>query len=128
MEFNIKQLTNEQLDNLFHGVIYEINVRKAEKQNVDVGFWDSTGEYKESIEEITIQELNENIQPEEKQDEAVILPVNITALQKLVQEDAAAVKELENKFKKAVQSLKDIRIEIEELLMELEELLMELEA
>lgn len=120
MEFNIKQLTNEQLDNLFHGVIYEINVRKAEKQNVDVGFWDSTGEYKESIEEITIQELNENIQPEEKQDEAVILPVNITALQKLVQEDAAAVKELENKFKKAVQSLKDIRIEIEELLMELE--------
>ena len=73
MEFNIKQLTNEQLDNLFHGVIYEINVRKAEKQNVDVGFWDSTGEYKESIEEITIQELNENIQPEEKQDEAVIL-------------------------------------------------------
>ena len=120
MEFNIKQLTNEQLDNLFHGVIYEINVRKAEKQNVDVGFWDSTGEYKESIEEITIQELNENIQPEEKQDEPVILPVNITALQKLVQEDAAAVKELENKFKKAVQSLKDIRIEIEELLMELE--------
>lgn len=66
MEFNIKQLTNEQLDNLFHGVIYEINVRKAEKQNVDVGFWDSTGEYKESIKEITIQELNENIQPEEK--------------------------------------------------------------
>lgn len=120
MEFNIKQLTNEQLDNLFHGVIHEINVRKAEKQNVDVGFWDSTGEYKESIEEITIQELNENIQPEEKQDEAVILPVNITELQKLVQEDAAAVKELENKFKKAVQSLKDIRIEIEELLMELE--------
>ena len=120
MEFNIKQLTNEQLDNLFHGVIYEINVRKAKKQNVDVGFWDSTGEYKESIEEITIQELNENIQPEEKQDEAVILPVNITALQKLVQEDAAAVKELENKFKKAIQSFKDIRIEIEELLMELE--------
>ena len=120
MEFNIKQLTNEQLDNLYHGVIYEINIRKAEKQNVDVGFWDSTGEYKESIEEITIQELNENIQPEEKQGEAVILPVNITELQKLVQEDAAAVKELENKFKKAVQSLKDIRIEIEELLMELE--------
>lgn len=52
MEFNIKQLTNEQLDNLFHGVIYEINVRKAEKQNVDVGFWNSDGVYIPDIQKI----------------------------------------------------------------------------
>lgn len=44
--------SDDTLDEIFHGVIAEINKRKAERQNVDVGFWDSDGNYKEDIQEI----------------------------------------------------------------------------
>lgn len=44
--------SDDTLDEIFHGVIAEMNKRKAKRQNVDVGFWDSDGNYKEDIQEI----------------------------------------------------------------------------
>jgi hypothetical protein len=44
--------SDNTLDEIFHGVIAEMNKRKAKRQNVDVGFWDSDGNYKEDIQEI----------------------------------------------------------------------------
>ena len=54
--------SDDTLDEIFHGVIAEMNKRKAKRQNVDVGFWDSDGNYKEDIQEIN--ETDERINKE----------------------------------------------------------------
>ena len=53
----IKRAGDEMLDKIFHFVVAEMNRRKAAKQNVDVGFWDSDGNYTEDIQEIGQEEL-----------------------------------------------------------------------
>lgn len=52
-------LSIDELSDLFHATIKEMNKRKAEEQKVDVGFWDSEGVYKEDIQTITPQEAKE---------------------------------------------------------------------
>lgn len=52
-------LSIDELSDLFHATIKEMNKRKAEEQKVDVGFWDSEGVYKEDIQTITPQEVKE---------------------------------------------------------------------
>jgi len=65
ISFDISNLSDVVLGDLFHGVIWEMNKRKAEKEKVDVGFWDSEGNYKQDIQLVAKIELKENIQPEE---------------------------------------------------------------
>lgn len=48
----IRQMSEEQLSNHLHNVVEELNRKKAKRQNVDVGFWDSEGNYKEDIQPI----------------------------------------------------------------------------
>ena len=63
----IKRASDEMLDKIFHFVIAEINRRKAKKQNVDVGFWDSEGNYTEDIQKLEPEEqveLNELYSPD----------------------------------------------------------------
>lgn len=55
----IKRASDEMLDKMFHCVIAEMNRRKAAKQNVDVGFWDSEGNYTEDIQPVDSDELAE---------------------------------------------------------------------
>jgi len=49
---NWSLFNEEQLSTILHNVVEELNRQKAERQNVDVGFWDSDGNYKEDIQEI----------------------------------------------------------------------------
>jgi len=68
--FAIEELSDELLDKLFHGVIFEMNRRKAKRQGVDVGFWSSDGEYKKDIQPVTPEEINEiNIQAQREEKE-----------------------------------------------------------
>lgn len=48
----IRSLDDEKLNSLFEYIIAEMNRRKAKKQNVDVGFWNSDGVYIEDIQKI----------------------------------------------------------------------------
>ena len=59
----IKRASDEMLDKIFHFVIAEINRRKAVKQNVDVGFWDSNGNYTEDIQKLEPEEQAEFNEP-----------------------------------------------------------------
>lgn len=56
---DLSMFSDDKLDKIFHGVIAEINKRKAEKQGVDVGFWDSEGNYKDDVQKLCPEELNE---------------------------------------------------------------------
>lgn len=49
---NWSLFNEEQLSTILHNVVEELNRQKAKRQNVDVGFWDSDGNYKEDIREI----------------------------------------------------------------------------
>lgn len=49
---NWSLFNEEQLSTILHNVVEELNRQKAKRQNVDVGFWDSDGNYKEDIQEI----------------------------------------------------------------------------
>ena len=49
---NWSLFNEKQLSTILHNVIEELNRQKAKRQNVDVGFWDSDGNYKEDIQEI----------------------------------------------------------------------------
>ena len=49
---NWSLFNEEQLSTILHNVIEELNRQKAKRQNVDVGFWDSDGNYKEDIQKI----------------------------------------------------------------------------
>nr|DAG18239.1 MAG TPA: hypothetical protein [Caudoviricetes sp.] len=49
---NWSLFNEEQLSTILHNVIEELNRQKAKRQNVDVDFWDSDGNYKEDIQEI----------------------------------------------------------------------------
>lgn len=60
----IKRASDEMLDKMFHCVIAEMNRRKAAKQNVDVGFWDSEGNYTEDIQPVDSDELAEILREE----------------------------------------------------------------
>ena len=60
----IKQASDEILDKIFHFVVAEINRRKAKEQNIDVGFWDSDGNYTEDIQCIEADELAEILKEE----------------------------------------------------------------
>lgn len=60
----IKRTSDEMLDKMFHCVIAEMNRRKAAKQNVDVGFWDSEGKYTEDIQPVDSDELAEILREE----------------------------------------------------------------
>ena len=63
----IKRAGDEMLDKIFHFVVAEMNRRKAAKQNVDVGFWDSNGNYTEDIQKLEPEEqteLNELYSPD----------------------------------------------------------------
>lgn len=53
----IKAASMDDLINLFNAVITEMNKRKAKEQKVDVGFWDSEGNYKEDIQTVDISEM-----------------------------------------------------------------------
>lgn len=53
----IKKADSDTLDDLFHTVITEMNRRKAKTQKVDVGFWNSEGEYIEDIQEVSLEEI-----------------------------------------------------------------------
>lgn len=48
----IRSLNDEKLSSLFEYIIAEMNRRKAKKQNVDAGFWNSNGLYIEDIQKI----------------------------------------------------------------------------
>ena len=65
----IKRVSDEMLDKIFHFVIAEINCRKAAKQNVDVGFWDSEGNYTEDIQPVDSDELAEILREENETEE-----------------------------------------------------------
>lgn len=56
---DLSMFSDDKLDKIFHGVIAEMNKRKAEKQGVDVGFWDSEGNYKEDIQKLCPEESSE---------------------------------------------------------------------
>lgn len=58
----IKGLNGDELDELFHSTIAEMNQRKAIEQKIDVGFFNSEGNYEEDIQTISTDELNENLQ------------------------------------------------------------------
>ena len=60
----IKRAGDEMLDKIFHFVVAEMNRRKAAKQNVDVGFWDSEGNYTEDIQPVDSDELAEILREE----------------------------------------------------------------
>ncbi len=60
----IKRTSDDALDKIFHLVIAEMNRRKAKKQNVDVGFWDSEGNYTEDIQPVDADELAEILRDE----------------------------------------------------------------
>lgn len=60
----IKRAGDEMLDKIFHFVVAEMNRRKAKKQNVDVGFWDSNGNYTEDIQPVDADELAEILRDE----------------------------------------------------------------
>lgn len=60
----IKRASDEMLDKMFHCVIAEMNRRKAKKQNVDVGFWNSEGNYTEDIQPVDSDELAEILREE----------------------------------------------------------------
>lgn len=60
----IKQTNDEILDKIFHFVVAEMNRRKAKEQNIDVGFWDSDGNYTEDIQSIDNNELAEILKEE----------------------------------------------------------------
>ena len=49
---NWSLFSEKQLSTILHNVVEELNKQKAKRQNVDVGFWDSDGNYKEDIQEI----------------------------------------------------------------------------
>jgi hypothetical protein len=49
---NWSLFNEKQLSTILHNVVEELNRQKAKRQNVDVGFWDSDGNYKEDIQEI----------------------------------------------------------------------------
>ena len=53
----IKAASMDDLLNLFQAVVTEINKRKARERKVDVGFWDSDGNYKEDIQTVDITEM-----------------------------------------------------------------------
>ena len=59
----IKRAGDEMLDKIFHFVVAEMNRRKAVKQNVDVGFWDSNGNYTEDIQKLEPEEQAEFNEP-----------------------------------------------------------------
>lgn len=59
----IKRASDEMLDKIFHFVVAEMNRRKAVKQNVDVGFWDSNGNYAEDIQKLEPEEQAEFNEP-----------------------------------------------------------------
>lgn len=65
----IKRAGDEMLDKMFHCVIAEMNRRKATKQNVDVGFWDSEGNYTEDIQPVDSDELAEILREENETEE-----------------------------------------------------------
>ncbi len=90
----IKRASDEMLDKMFHCVIAEMNRRKADceqrlevfdtsktvtpfnasnqaaaKQNVDVGFWDSEGNYTEDIQPVDSDELAEILREENETEE-----------------------------------------------------------
>lgn len=48
----IRGLSDDEVASLFEYLIAEMNRRKAKKQNVDVGFWNSEGLYIEDIQKI----------------------------------------------------------------------------
>lgn len=48
----IRGLSDDKLNSLFEYIIAEMNRRKAKKQNVDAGFWNSEGLYIEDIQKI----------------------------------------------------------------------------
>lgn len=56
---DLSMFSDDKLDKIFHGVIAEMNKRKAEKQGVDVGFWDSEGNYKEDVQKLCPEESSE---------------------------------------------------------------------
>ena len=60
----IKRASDEMLDKIFHCVIAEMNRRKAKEQNVDIGFWDSEGNYTEDIQPVDSDELAEILREE----------------------------------------------------------------
>ena len=49
---NWSLFNEKQLSTILHNIVEELNRQKAKRQNVDVGFWDSDGNYKEDIQEI----------------------------------------------------------------------------
>lgn len=119
ISFDISNLSDVVLGDLFHGVIWEMNKRKAEKEKVDVGFWDSEGNYKQDIQLVAKIELKENIQPEElekvesnlKQAENMP-PIRVVDLGnrnftlEYWQREAECQKNWANSYKKAIENIK----------------------
>lgn len=62
----IKTMTTDKLYKLFDYIVGEINRRKANEQNVDVGFWNSDGVYIPDI-----QKLDESDEWNELKEEKV---------------------------------------------------------
>ena len=48
----IRKMDDDRLNSLFQYVVGEMNRRKAKKQNVDVGFWNSDGVYIPDIQKL----------------------------------------------------------------------------
>lgn len=61
----IRSIDDEKLNKLFEYVIAEMNRRKAKKQNVDAGFWNSDGVYIEDIQKIDKSEHFQSLNNEE---------------------------------------------------------------
>lgn len=62
---NWSLFNEEQLSTILHNVVEELNRQKAKRQNVDVGFWDSDGNYKEDIQQI--DETDEWVNQEDRE-------------------------------------------------------------
>ena len=66
----IRSMDDDRLYSLFQYVIGEMNRRKAKKQNVDVGFWNSDGVYIPDIQKLDESDewnkLNEGFNDENK--------------------------------------------------------------
>lgn len=100
----IKRTSDDVLDKIFHLVIAEMNRRKAKKQNVDVGFWDSNGNYTEDIQPVDADELAEILRDEKMNDSEII--VLLGEIRRLRQ-NVKILKEINNRLVKCLNDVKE---------------------
>ena len=63
----IRAMSDDKLSKLFEYVVAEMNRRKVNTKEVDVGFWNSDGVYIEDIQKIDESEYFQSLNEDEKQ-------------------------------------------------------------